>query len=376
MNFMKKVVGLILLIVIIFWIYWYFNVIKLEQETKTRDLKRVSKILSVRDELHQNYTDNWFLNSLDYLPLDKKDWEIINWCKIWYIYEVFDIKNEKWEIIRNWWFNYSNCMESKWYIDKAKNDWWIYEKRFELYSGLENKISKNINKNNEEKTEFNSVISQENNENIIILNDNEVSIKDLWNWFSLEQIWDKSNLIYSWKEIYSWNHEYKKTFLYEDFCEKLIDVWPKWKENFDTLSKKEQKECFKENVKKTVSVKKISDILFNIYRSSYEWYIDNLLFNTLTKKIEGEWFGNISKIETWKSGVFIQNFWRWGYWSLIFIDNKNNERKILFQNTDDSFTWKNEDRREIIDFELMINKQIKIFYRDFNFEKKEKIINL
>jgi hypothetical protein len=361
---MKKVIGLIVFVVIITWIYWYLNIIKPEQEAKSRDLGRISKILNVRDELHQNYTNNWFLNSLNYLPLDEKDWEIINWCKIWYKYEVFDIKNEKWKIIKNWWFIFSNCMESKSYLEKAKNDWGIYDNKFELHSGLNSKVSKNDNISFQE-------INKDTNEYTKIKD-----IKDLWNKFSLNQTLDNTILTYDWKDIYIWKHKFDNTFLYEDFCTLLMNVWSKWKDFFDKLSEKEKKECFKENIKNTVSVKKISNTLFNIYRSWYEWYIDNLLFNTTTQKIEGEWFENIFKIETWKNGIFIQLSWKWWYWALIFIDNKNYKRKTLFKNTDDSFIWKKEDRQEIINFELMINKQVKIFYRDYNYEKKEKVINL
>jgi len=139
---MKKII-IIFLLLVVWWIfsYWYFYVVKPEQEAKTRDLKRISKIMSIRDELHQNYSDDWFLNSLEYIPTDNMDWKIINGCKIWYKYEVFDIKNDEWNIVKNWWFNFSNCMESKWYLEKAKTDWGIYPDRFEFFSWLDNKIN-------------------------------------------------------------------------------------------------------------------------------------------------------------------------------------------------------------------------------------------
>lgn len=48
----------------------------------------------------------------------------------------------------------------------------------------------------------------------------------------------------------------------------------------------------------------------------------------------------------------------------------------MFKNIDDWFTWKNEDRQEIIDFELIWNKKIKVFYFWYKGGKLEKIINL
>jgi len=112
-------------------------------------------------------------------------------------------------------------------------------------------------------------------------------------------------------------------------------------------------------------------VLYIYWYESHEIYFIDMKNEKIIKD-KLWWF--VKSIKQGKSWTFIlEKWWRGCSWWLIFISNKW-DINYLFENKcdedlDDSY-------KEIIDFELMLNKQIKIFYKGHNLEDKEKIIKL
>lgn len=58
------------------------------------------------------------------------DWKIVDGCEFGYKYEL---EGEK--------YRFSTCLEND--LEQAKNDWWIYENKYEKFSPEEEKNSEN-----------------------------------------------------------------------------------------------------------------------------------------------------------------------------------------------------------------------------------------
>lgn len=128
-----------------------FSVVNIyeDQIKKARDASRITDLMMLRSSIEQYYQDNWeYPNTIEKLTINNPYiyevpndplWNIeINWCKFWYYYEVWKDKNG----IENQVYKLSTCFESKANIDnKAKNDWWLYENKFESWI-LVNKYDK------------------------------------------------------------------------------------------------------------------------------------------------------------------------------------------------------------------------------------------
>lgn len=97
-----------------------------------RDTRRIMGLTPIAVEVKIYYFDNWKLpESLDdldgyYKTEDSLEWQEINWCKFTYLYEKISEKS----------FSISACMESEEWKEKAKNDNWIYENRYEMITEL------------------------------------------------------------------------------------------------------------------------------------------------------------------------------------------------------------------------------------------------
>jgi len=212
-------------------------------------------------------------------------------------------------------------------------------------------------------------------------------IKDLWNWFKLSQTLDNSFLYYNWTKIYSWsNLSEKLPFIWDEWCdmlsEKFYKIWnninAKIKQNtWDSLWEENRKKCLRENYYNTLSISNIDDIFFTINKAWYEWkskIIFNSNDNSVIDRIKVP-LDTINRIDSGKSGIYILYHGdRWNSWGLIFIDKITNKVRFLFSNTD--LERSNIDYKDIIEFKLMVNKQIKIFYKWQNLEKKELIIKI
>jgi len=112
-----------------------------DQIKNTWDSIRISDLMVLRSWIEQYYQDMWEYPTKE--NFDKVLWRYIqkipserssnmtnNWCKFWYIYEVWDDK--KW--IKNQIYKLSTCLESESNIEsKAKNDWWTDNLKFEIW---------------------------------------------------------------------------------------------------------------------------------------------------------------------------------------------------------------------------------------------------
>jgi len=214
-----------------------------------------------------------------------------------------------------------------------------------------------------------------------------ILMKDLWKWFKFSQTLDNTFLYYNWFKVYSWSHISKKLpFIWDEWCdmlsEKFYKIWnninAKIKQNtWDSLWEENRKKCLRKNYYNTLSISKINDRFFTINKAWYEWKSKIIFDNYDNKVIERikAPLDTINRIESGKSWIYILYHGdRWNSWGLIFIDKITNKVRILFSNTDLEIS--NIDYKDIIEFELMINRQIKIFYKWQNLEKKELIINI
>lgn len=212
---------------------------------------------------------------------------------------------------------------------------------------------------------------------------NQIIIKDFWNWLVLKQdtkwfMYDElwSTILYlNWKELI-WLANNLTTI----FCE------PSWPFNLcrneqitDKLIREKTANKFEIlESNKDIKIDKDSNIKI-LYIWQYEakdiYFIDLKNERIIKDKSWMDFF--VNDIRQWKSWTFIMwKWWRWCWGGLFFINN-NSEKKDLFKNNCDvDLNNIPEDYQEIIDFELILNKQVKIFYKWQDLEKKEKIINL
>ncbi len=237
-------------------------------------------------------------------------------------------------------------------------------------------------------TENNS-ISIENKENLQNTESDEILYKkDLWNWFTLNQTEDKTNVLFNWSVIKTYNHSSKEIpFIWDEWCEELskkfnliwnIWVWNWKQETWDSLWEKWQKECLRENYKNTLDVEKINQIFFTINKWGYEW-VDKTLIDI--SDLKSFHFNEISadeiiKIEKWNTMIYLQ--WKWfraNDWWLLWIDVSSWNQKILFRNDADRSESEKE-YKEMTDFKLLINKQIEIKYKWQNWSINSTIINI
>ncbi len=209
--------------------------------------------------------------------------------------------------------------------------------------------------------------------------------KNLWNWYTLNQSDDNTNIVYNNKTIYSFSHKSDKLpFIWDEWCDlltnKFLEVWNEWvwdwkQKIWESLSKDEQKQCLKQNYYKNVSIELISSGFFTINRAKYE-SVEKYLYDWWNDKIYKLSISadQIGKIEKWLSWIYIYWKWnRWNDWWVLYITNEW-VQKILFRNTD--LDTSEDGYIEVYDFELMVNKKIKIYYKWKSLKLMEKIIEL
>ncbi len=134
---MKKILGLLVLILTLSSCSILDNIYEW-QKSESRDMSRISDMKVIEAWLYQIFSDIWeFPTTLDeiktylpyWIPVDVKDWETIDWCIFWYVYEVF----EK-DTIPNNWYRLSTCFESSAKQKLYKTDNWIYDNKYELWN--------------------------------------------------------------------------------------------------------------------------------------------------------------------------------------------------------------------------------------------------
>ena len=216
---------------------------------------------------------------------------------------------------------------------------------------------------------------------------NYINSKHLWNNFILKQTLEQSNLEYQWKTVKTWSHYSEKNpFIDIEWCNKLTKIildnnydYRNREDSWWKLSSTEQEECIAEHYNKSVEVKKTPHSrFFSIYKYFYEW-ADVSLFDSENLRIyEWSFWYSITKIEEWASGFFIQYFhplWDWGW--LKLLESNWTVTDLIENNCDGANTIvERVDCYSITDFELMINKQVKVFYTNWFDEKKEIILNI
>lgn len=227
------------------------------------------------------------------------------------------------------------------------------------------------------------------NEYIFSINDKNLGLFKKKFTYNTKTCWKKSVLL---KDLYNINDPKIKlqsldiinNNYYLVLLEKINDKESKislQKINCDSLFKKtlyiQKWITFSYDTELNIVLKWIYDnkVLFYKYEhSNGQLYMYDLIKNKLINldKINA----NINRVQVWKSGIYILYMW----W-VVFID-KDNEVFSLF--TDNSFTpiwweWYPDGYSKVIDFKLLLNKEIKIIYEknvDWTLKKSEKIINL
>jgi len=110
--------------------------------SKSRDSIRITDLKSLQAAIELYYMDNWkypttiknnelikpYIYKIPQDPLKNFLWT--NWCKFWYIYQVWD---KNW--IKNQVYKLSACLEN---TDKTKNDWWTDNNKFEIWIWINN----------------------------------------------------------------------------------------------------------------------------------------------------------------------------------------------------------------------------------------------
>ena len=205
---------------------------------------------------------------------------------------------------------------------------------------IENKTEDNsnlINENiNEEKPEKLTIINNELNND----NNNSEIIKDYWSWLIYKK--DKNNL-----------------FLYFN------------KENVFKDKRNISFDINTNNIHKDLLVLTKYD---NADEKELGFPTGSIIFNKLNKNY---YFLNYhywykSKFLLWENGIYFIVWWQNWYSDLRMITNKWKDISL--------FKWKEDNWKETIevyDYELLLNKKIKVFYTKWLIkEKKEKIINL
>jgi len=210
---------------------------------------------------------------------------------------------------------------------------------------------------------------------------NQIIIRDFWNglvlkqdtkWFMYDELW--STILYlNWKKLI-WLANNLTTIFCDKNAEQPYDCF---KDNpSDEEIKKQVINKFKILEGKDIDKKSNIKIL---YISQYDHY-NTYFIDIKNEKIISDnlwWDIFVKSIKQWKSWTYIMSsWWRWCSWGLIFVNNEWELVSIFENNCDIDLNNMTSNYQEIIDFELMINKQVKIFYKWQNLEKKEKVINL
>lgn len=109
--------------------------------SKARDSVRISDLYILSTYIELYFQEEWMYPSenefmdnypkfITTLPKDPS-WNIeINWCKFWYLYEVW--KDKDW--VNNWEYKLSTCLENPW--EKTENDGWNNNKKFEKWINI------------------------------------------------------------------------------------------------------------------------------------------------------------------------------------------------------------------------------------------------
>lgn len=312
--------------------------------------------------------------------------ETINSQK-YFTYEL--INNEKHclsdkEIIK--YLNINLLKENQMWNELILNSYNCYENQYKKIDDLiklKVETLKNLKANSKLKIDKKTEIIENNTEEKILEKEN---FKDFWNWFTLEQSEKHSTLKYNWEIIKLLFHNSKTIpFIWDEWCNELsnlliesIDKSEWWKQKiWENLWEQWQKNCMKENFYKTLIVKKTDNSdFFLIIKQNYETR-QTLLYNIKTKKLLNlSWIDNIKKIESWKNWIyFIYESFRWCSWGLKAIIN--NKKIDLFKNNCDvDLNNIPKDYQKIINYELLINKEIKVIFEWSNFNENEKTLNL
>jgi len=202
-----------------------------------------------------------------------------------------------------------------------------------------NKIIKNINNLNEDK------FSNKTNLIFNILRDKiEMNVENI-----IERQKCKPNII----EFWAWVKVIRKWFTYKlMYNSSIIDKWYLDYTNFENKNKNII--LINKYIEGTITLSKWF-IIFN--KKNWNYYKTNRL--------------NIRNIKLWKNGIYFTEHWENWYSNLIMIDNNKNE-KVLYKGKPDS--W---DNTIIIEnYELLVNKQIKVFYEKWYKLKKEITIDI
>ena len=216
------------------WV-WSINIYS-EQIKKAQDSVRITDLMSLRAAIEQYYQvhweyptkekfHKWVSEYIPNIPKDPSSDSYLLWCKLWYIYEVWDSK---------YWLNQayklSTCFESKSNIDrKAKVDGGTDAIRFEVWLLSDFSISKekffvhNLEDFDEKKVDDNN--DELNNAIKKILKEGE-DYEIVWGHF-IKMLGDNIWLIKKW-DIVMWNKvvtvaENGKIITFErDFNKKII----------------------------------------------------------------------------------------------------------------------------------------------------------
>ncbi len=206
---------------------------------------------------------------------------------------------------------------------------------------------------------------------------------DVWlsTGFTLSQTTDVTTLMYKGKSVKTWSHTPPKEspFVFDEWCsalsEKLVaipdnDMSPTSRRGaWESLGTKVQKECLRENYKKTLTTETTSGTGFFLIQKTWYESAQKWLFDTKTLRVYDLGFaGLIKKVEVWTRWVYVLSWdGRGNDGGVLFLDAKTGKGKSLFQNTDD------EKSLTATDFELLPEQKIRIMYLEAKVQKEETI---
>jgi len=225
-----------------------------------------------------------------------------------------------------------------------------------LYDGKYMKVIKeevsnisvdNIFQSNEKDTNI-QIENQDLSEQIIESNKSEV-IKEYSNGFNLLFWNNKFSMSYQWDIIHNFEtiDLSVNPFILDEWCKTYNDLLFSTNKQINQEYKSElwnnqtddfKYDCLKEHFKRIISIDNISENIFVIKKSWYEWWDNYLYIPWVTKMISNsfwDWrFENINKYRQWFIFLFISN--RWGKIEVVYI-NKDWE-KILLADTFENIT--------------------------------------
>lgn len=202
-------------------------------------------------------------------------------------------------------------------------------------------------------------------------NQKELIIKDFWNWIVLKQNETINNdLGYTTLYLNNVKLIWLKNSLVEIYCENWANL------NVCRYEKLVDSDFIKNRVLNKFEILENDQVDINskikiLYIWWYEWHSTYLIdiSNQKIFDIPNKWDIFVNKVESWKSWTYILYEWRWsGSW-LIFIDNWWSI-KTLFEWSNDSETV-SLNYITIYDFELMLNKKVKLLYRKWGKNESE-----